>query len=165
MGWTIGWSGVRFPVWAGNFSLRHSVQNSSGAHPLSYPVGTGSSFPGGKAAGAWNWPRSSIQWGVQRMRGAIPPLPQYVFLSWWLVKYRDKFTFHSTVRITVLGGGGVQYQFISCQISMELKRKVMRVVAFSFLFLVKLRPFHLFSVSPSFIRVPLSKVFQSLIVW
>jgi hypothetical protein len=23
------------------------------------------------------------------MRGAIPPLPQYVFMAWWLVKHRD----------------------------------------------------------------------------
>jgi hypothetical protein len=27
------------------------------------------------------------------MRGAIPPLPQYVFMGWCLVKHRDKFTF------------------------------------------------------------------------
>jgi hypothetical protein len=27
------------------------------------------------------------------MRGAIPPLPQYVFMVWWLVKHRDNFTF------------------------------------------------------------------------
>jgi hypothetical protein len=43
---------VRFPTWGGNFSLHHRVQNGSGAHPASYPVGTGGSFPGGKAAGA-----------------------------------------------------------------------------------------------------------------
>jgi hypothetical protein len=43
-------SGVRFPSGAGNFSL-HRVQNGSGAHPASYPMGTGGSFPGGKAAG------------------------------------------------------------------------------------------------------------------
>jgi len=29
----------RFPAGAGNFSLRHSVQNGSGAHPASYPMG------------------------------------------------------------------------------------------------------------------------------
>jgi hypothetical protein len=35
------------------FSRRqHHVQNGSGAHPASYPVGTGGSFPGDKAAGA-----------------------------------------------------------------------------------------------------------------
>jgi hypothetical protein len=27
------------------------------------------------------------------MRGATPPLPQYVFTAWYLVKYRDNFTF------------------------------------------------------------------------
>jgi hypothetical protein len=27
------------------------------------------------------------------MSGAIPPLPQYVFMAWCLVKHRDKFTF------------------------------------------------------------------------
>jgi hypothetical protein len=26
------------------------------------------------------------------MRGAIPPLLQYVFMAWYLVKYRDTFT-------------------------------------------------------------------------
>jgi len=45
-------SRVRFPTWAGNFSLHHRVQNGSAAHPASYPVGTRDSFPGGKAAGA-----------------------------------------------------------------------------------------------------------------
>jgi hypothetical protein len=43
---------VRFPTGAGNFSLHHRVQNGSGAHPASYPLGTRGSFPGGKAAGA-----------------------------------------------------------------------------------------------------------------
>jgi hypothetical protein len=45
-------STVRFPAEAGNFSLHHCVQNSSGAHPASYPMSTRGSFPGGKAAGA-----------------------------------------------------------------------------------------------------------------
>jgi hypothetical protein len=43
---------VRFPEGAGNFSLHHRVQNGSGAHPASYPMGTRCSFPGGKAAEA-----------------------------------------------------------------------------------------------------------------
>jgi hypothetical protein len=33
--------GVRFPAGTGNFSLRHRVQTGSGAHPASYPMGTG----------------------------------------------------------------------------------------------------------------------------
>jgi hypothetical protein len=45
-------SRVRFPAGAGNISLHHRVQNGSGAHPASYPMGTGGSFPGSKAAGA-----------------------------------------------------------------------------------------------------------------
>jgi hypothetical protein len=45
-------STVRFPAGAGNFSLHHRVQNGSGAHPASYPMGTSGSFPGGKAARA-----------------------------------------------------------------------------------------------------------------
>jgi hypothetical protein len=45
-----GGSRFRFTAGAGNFSLRHRVQNDSGAHPASYPMGTTVSFPGGKAA-------------------------------------------------------------------------------------------------------------------
>jgi hypothetical protein len=45
-------SRVRFPVEAGNLSLHHRVQNGSEAYPASYPMGTGDSFTGGKAAGA-----------------------------------------------------------------------------------------------------------------
>jgi hypothetical protein len=44
-------SRVPFPAGAGNFSLHHRVQNGSGAHPASYPMGTRDSFTGGKAAG------------------------------------------------------------------------------------------------------------------
>jgi hypothetical protein len=42
--------GVRITV-AEDFSPLHDVQTGSGAQPASYPVSTGSSFPGGKAAG------------------------------------------------------------------------------------------------------------------
>jgi hypothetical protein len=45
-------SRVRFPAGVGNFSLHHRVQNGSGAHPASYPMGTRGSFPRDKAAGA-----------------------------------------------------------------------------------------------------------------
>jgi uncharacterized integral membrane protein len=36
------------------------VQNGSGVHPASYPMGTGGSYPGYKATGAWSWPFTSI---------------------------------------------------------------------------------------------------------
>jgi hypothetical protein len=75
-------SRVRFPAGPGNFSLHHRVQNGSGAHPASYPMGTRGPFPGGKAADAWSWPLTSILCRGQRMRGAVPPLPQYAFKAW-----------------------------------------------------------------------------------
>jgi hypothetical protein len=53
-------SRVRFPAGTGNFSLHHHVQNSSGAHPPSYAMGTRGYFPGGKAAGAWSWTLTSM---------------------------------------------------------------------------------------------------------
>jgi hypothetical protein len=41
----------RFPAEAENFSLHHGVQNGSGTHPASYPMGTRGFLPCGKAAG------------------------------------------------------------------------------------------------------------------
>jgi len=55
---------------ASNFSLHHSAQTGSGAHPASYPMETRGYFPGGKAAGAWSWPLTSIYNRGQRMSGA-----------------------------------------------------------------------------------------------
>jgi hypothetical protein len=45
-------SRFRFPAGAGNFSLHYRVQNGSGAHQASYPMGTMGSFPGSKAVAA-----------------------------------------------------------------------------------------------------------------
>jgi hypothetical protein len=36
------------------FSLLHCIRTGSGAHPASYPMGNGGSFPGSKAAKALN---------------------------------------------------------------------------------------------------------------
>jgi hypothetical protein len=85
-------SRVRFPEEAWNFSLHHRVQNGSGAHPASN-----------------QWVPVALSRGVRgrgvkltahlhlllrsRMRGAILPVPLYVFVAWWLVKHRDNFTF------------------------------------------------------------------------
>jgi hypothetical protein len=46
--------------WGQEFSLLHVVQTGSGVH-LTYPMGTGGSFSGDKAAGAWSWPLTSNQ--------------------------------------------------------------------------------------------------------
>jgi hypothetical protein len=40
---------VRFPTGVEDFSSSPCVQTGSGAHPASYPMGTGGSFPGSKA--------------------------------------------------------------------------------------------------------------------
>jgi hypothetical protein len=40
---------VRSPTRAEDFSSNPCVQTGSGAHPASYPMGTGGPFPGGKA--------------------------------------------------------------------------------------------------------------------
>jgi hypothetical protein len=42
---------VRSPTGAEDFSSSPCVQTGSGTHPASYPMGTGGTFPGGKA-----WP-------------------------------------------------------------------------------------------------------------
>jgi hypothetical protein len=61
-------SRVRFPAGAGNFSLHQRVQNGSGTHPTSYPIGTMGSFPGVRRQGRESdhshlVPRSKIEWG------------------------------------------------------------------------------------------------------
>jgi hypothetical protein len=83
-------SRVRFPAGAGNSSLHHRVQNGSGAHPASYPMGTNGSFPGGKAAGAWSSPLTNY-YRRQRMGGTIPPLPSTPPRRGAQLKRRDKF--------------------------------------------------------------------------
>jgi hypothetical protein len=49
--------GIRVPVGARIFL--HVVQTGSGVYPTSYPMGTGGSFPGVKAARDWSWPLTS----------------------------------------------------------------------------------------------------------
>jgi hypothetical protein len=90
-------SGVRFPAETGNLSLRHRVQNGSGAYPASCPMGTRDSFPGVKWQGreADNSPSSSAE--VQNA-WSYTSTPQYVFMAWCLVKHRDDFTFTLHIR-------------------------------------------------------------------
>jgi hypothetical protein len=88
------------------FFINPSLSFGHPPHPLPPPhlqfnvtlgtflsVGTGDSFPGGEAAGAWSWPLTSIQCLGQRKSVAIPLLPQYAFVVWCKEKHIDKFTF------------------------------------------------------------------------
>jgi hypothetical protein len=81
-----GWSGVRVPAGAENFSLHYRSQTGSGAHPSSYPVDTRVSFTGGKAVGGGKLTTHVHLVYRSRLRGAIPPLPQYAFMTWYSVK-------------------------------------------------------------------------------
>jgi hypothetical protein len=65
-------------------------QYGSGVHPASYPMGTGCSFPGDKAAGAWSWPLTSTSCRDQECVGTYLH-SQHVFMAWCLVKHRDNF--------------------------------------------------------------------------
>jgi hypothetical protein len=51
-GLRVGWSGVRVPGGAGNFSPHHSVKTSSEVQLVPYTMSTRVSFPWGKAAGS-----------------------------------------------------------------------------------------------------------------
>jgi hypothetical protein len=70
-GWTIG---IRGPTGARDFTLLHSVETGSGAHPSSLPVAIGSPSPGVKQPQreADTSPPSSSE---VRTGGATPPLP------------------------------------------------------------------------------------------
>jgi hypothetical protein len=62
VGMATGWTAERseFESREGqDVSSLHVVQTGSGAHPASYPMGIGGSFPGGKAVRAWSWPLNS----------------------------------------------------------------------------------------------------------
>jgi hypothetical protein len=85
--------GVRFPVGAGDFPLRHRDQTHLGAHPASYPVGTGGVHSPGQSGRGVKLTTHLHLVPSLRMSGAITPLPQYDFVAWCLVKHRDKFTF------------------------------------------------------------------------
>jgi hypothetical protein len=61
-------AGVRFPACTRYFDLR-SVQTDFGAHPTSYPMGTGANVPGREADHS---PPSSSE---VKNDGAMPPLP------------------------------------------------------------------------------------------
>jgi hypothetical protein len=68
-------------------------QIGSGVHLASYPMGTRGSFPGGKAAGAWSWPLTSIKCrGPECMEIYLhsPNTPSWRGAQ---LKHRDNFSF------------------------------------------------------------------------
>jgi hypothetical protein len=72
-----------FPVGASSISLLHNVHTSSEAHLASYAMGTGSCFPGDKAAGAEVELSPNL---VLRLRMVELYLHSpYVFIPWCLI--------------------------------------------------------------------------------
>jgi hypothetical protein len=63
-----------------DFSLLHSAQAGSGAYPTSYPMGTRSFFPEGKAGGRREADHSPPASAEVKNGGPIPHSP-YVFMA------------------------------------------------------------------------------------
>jgi len=78
---------VWFPAGKGN-SFRHRVQTVSGAHPASYPMGAGGSFPGVKRPGSEDDHLSPTSGELKNAWSYTSILP-YVFIEWFLIKYRS----------------------------------------------------------------------------
>jgi hypothetical protein len=55
-----------------------------------------------------------------RMRGAIPPLSQYVFMAWCLVKHRDNFTFPLTFTLVSMEQPGAVRTQVTCRLHLLL---------------------------------------------
>jgi hypothetical protein len=79
-------SRFQFPSRAGNFSL-HRVQNGSGAHPVSCPMGSGFSFPGVKRPE--READHSLSSAELKNARSYTSTPKYVLMAWCLVKHRD----------------------------------------------------------------------------
>jgi hypothetical protein len=61
--------------------ILHTVQTGSGAYSVSYPKGTSSSFPSGKADYS---PPSS---GKVKNTSIYKSTPTYIFMAWYLIKH------------------------------------------------------------------------------
>jgi len=88
--------GIRIMAGDGSLSLYHPIQTDSGAHPPSYSMGAGASFPDGKAAGAWSWPLTSISAEFKECVGLYIHSPNTSSWRGAQLKHRDNFTFTFT---------------------------------------------------------------------
>jgi hypothetical protein len=70
------------------FSLRHHTQTGSGAHPVSYLMGTGGSYPRVKQPEGEGDHSPHFGAEVKKLWSCTYP-SSYVFMAWCLVKHRD----------------------------------------------------------------------------
>jgi hypothetical protein len=71
---------VRFLAGTRDSSLLLSDQTDSGAHPVSYSMGSGGSFPWGKATKTSSWPLTSIYSQVQARKVEVYLHTPYYFM-------------------------------------------------------------------------------------
>jgi hypothetical protein len=88
-----GWSGVRNPAGAGNFSLHHRVQTGSGNHSASYPMGTRGSIPVLKRPGCKADHSSPSSVKVKECLKIYLHSPNMPSWGGAQLKHRDNFTF------------------------------------------------------------------------
>jgi hypothetical protein len=71
---------VQIPAGVKEFPILHNIITGSGAHPTSYPMGTGGTIPGTEVAGAWSWSLTSIYSQGQERR-SYTSTPPCVFMA------------------------------------------------------------------------------------
>jgi hypothetical protein len=94
---------AQFPARARDFSCSYCIQTSSGAHPAFYPVGSGISFPGGKADGQDADLSSSCSSKVKN-KWSYTSTPLLIIMAWYLISTRHNCTFFLYLTIKTYGG-------------------------------------------------------------
>jgi hypothetical protein len=89
--------GGSIPGTGRDFSLLHFDESDTGVHPA-YSMGSESSFLGLRR------PRCQADHSLQssaevKNMWCYTPIPPYVFMSWWLIKHRDKLIIFLPIRI------------------------------------------------------------------
>jgi hypothetical protein len=77
-----------------DFSLHHHVQTCSGAHPASYPMGTGGSYTRVNVA-KHEADQSPLSSAEVKNTCSYTSTSLYIFMVWCLVKHKDNFTLKS----------------------------------------------------------------------
>jgi hypothetical protein len=104
-----------------DFSVHHSIQTSSGAHPASYPVGTrvlsvGVQWPGYEAN--HSLPSSAE---VKNAWSYIS-MPLYVCMVWYLVKQQGQFHLYLSISTVAVYGGVEVNHLISLTLVLDGKK-------------------------------------------
>jgi len=97
-------------------SVRHHAQADHPTHPASRPTCTGSSFPGVKAAEAWNWPLTSSLCRGEEYVKLYLHFP-YVFMAWYLTKHKENFTITSFQCLCPIVGEGLSEHMVAPYLS------------------------------------------------